>query len=350
MSDVAHKFAVAYPTAARLTADLRGRMQSTGLTLQSSRPASLGQRVSVRFKLKDSGAEFEALGDIVWVDDAVDAHGRRGVLVRGLALTAPEQQRLDALAHAAGAHDIEVHEIDAHHGHTPVVPAARPAAPQVVVTVGEATAPAFAAAAAGAPVAAAPAQEPKKSRKVLWIVLALLLLVMLSVGGWILWGGGLAWILERWGAVPADVARPMDDSVDWQAEPAMYVAPAPVSAPPPPPPPPKPVYARIVDFSYQQGPEYNKFTIEFDRAPRDYDTLMRVDPIRFELRISMGRIGLDKDPPQYFLPYSYVRTVSFDADGSDVIVSFLATQAYLPRPIVDLEGRELSILFRPEAD
>lgn len=348
MNDIAHKFAVAYPTAARLAADLRGRLHTTGLTLHSTRPAMLGQHVLVRFKLKDNGAEFDAAGDIVWVDEAVDANGRRAVLVRSLKLALPDQQRLDALAHGSGSHDIEVHEIDSHHA-SPGAQAPRPVVPQVVVSVGESTAPAFATAAAGMP-AAAPV-EPRKSRRWLWIVLGLVLALLVAIGAWIMWLGGWAWIMERWGSVPPEVARPVDDRVDWQAEPLMYVAPAPVSAPPPPPPPPpKPVFARIVDFEYQQGPEYNKFTIIFDRAPRDYDSLMRVDPIRFELRVSMGRIGLEKDPPQYFLPYSYVRTVSFDSDGSDVVISFLATQAYLPRPIVDLEGRELSVMFRPETE
>lgn len=347
MTDVAHKFAVAYPTATRLAADLRGRLLSTGLTLQSSRPASPGQHVSVRFKLKDSGSEFDALGDIVWVDDVVDANGRRGVLVRNLMLSTSELQRLESLLHTS-SHDIEVHEIDSPvNSNVPPI-AARASAPQALASVGEATAPAFASSAGSVSTSPLPPVQ-KKPRRALWIVLAILLLVLLSLGGWIMWGGGLAWLLERYGAVPADVARPMDDRIDWQSEPAMFVAPLPVSAPPPPP-PPKPVFAKIVDFEYQQGPDYNKFMIMFDRAPADYDSIMRVDPIRFELKIPRGRIGLDKDPPQYFLPYTYVRTVSFDIDESLVTVSFLATQGYLPRPIVDLEGRRLTVLFRPSAD
>ncbi len=336
MSSVHHKFAISYPTVQRFITDLNGRFATSGLTLKTAKQVLVGQKAAIHFRFPAEPAELVVHGDIAWVDDQLDpANNKLSFLIRNLQLTPQSQVKLNQVVGAnVGEEPIEdvSHDIP---GRVP--PAFNPDASLAGANQAAPAAPTPSAAEPNNKQVDAGNNKQKAAdakRKKILIAVTVVLVLISSVLVWLFALNGMQFMLSRFGTPPANIPAPLAAVSRFEPEPPLAKKVI-----------PKKVYpVRVKELEPIQGNAYNKFIVVMDKRPAGQIRGVSKDsPPRYVITIPGARVATEK--PQYFLPFTFVRTVQFDQVGSSVEITFLATQAYLPRVEYELDGRELAVMF-----
>jgi hypothetical protein len=331
---VQHQFAIRYPDLAVFPREVDERIAEQGLHLRTQKEIQVGERVGLQFRFPQREDPLLAVGAVGWVSAQPDEQGRRSLVVRDIVFDAASQQILDLVRRTPAVEEAEhvrAAAVPPRAAEPP--PAAAPAAPQAARPV-----PAATATAAAIDVTEAPEGDADARKRRIFIALAVLLVLLGSAAGWLFGLGGWRYVAMALLNPPA-LSMPEAPAVRGGVEPPLP-EPVVVAAPPPKPIPP----AVATSFDYFQRPGRNEFTISFNRAPRRVFTSRTTSPLVQTFYVERARVNLDK--AQYFLPYDLVRTVTFEEEGGNLRISFLAQRPdWLPNPIWELRGRELVVRF-----
>ncbi len=328
---VQHQFAIRYPDLAVFPREVDERIAEQGLHLRTQKEIQVGERVGLQFRFPQREDPLLAVGAVGWVSAQPDEQGRRSLVVRDIVFDAASQQILDLVRRTPAVEEAE------HVRAAAAAPRATAPAPAPTHTAPPATRPAPTAAAIDVTDSSTEG-DPDTRRRRIFIALAVLLVLLGSTAGWLFGLGGWRYVAMAL-LSPPPLTMPEAPAVRGGVEPPLP-EPAVVAAPTPKPTPP----AVATSFDYFQRPGRNEFTISFNRAPRRVFTSRTTSPLVQTFYVEKSRVNLDK--AQYFLPYDLVRTVTFEEEGGNLRISFLAQRPdWLPNPIWELRGRELVVRF-----
>lgn len=325
---IQHQFAIRYPDLAAFPGEVDGRIAEQGLHLRTQKEIQVGERVGLQFRFPQREDPLLAIGAVGWVSAQPDEQGRRSLVVRDIVFDAPSQQILDLVRRTPAVEEAE----PVRAGHAPAPAAAAPASsPAPTVRAPRAAEPS----AADEPAAA----DADARKRRIFIALAVLLVLAGSIAGWLFGLGGWRYVAMALLNPPA-LTMPDAPAVRGGVEPPL---PAPVVVEAPPPPKPVPP-AMATSFDYFQRPGRNEFTVTFNRPPGRVVTSRTTSPLVQNFYVEKARARLEK--AQYFLPYDLVRTVTFEEEGGNLRIGFLAQRPdWLPTPVWELRGRELVVRF-----
>lgn len=337
MNTVQHKFAVSYPNLGRFVHDFTAKIETTGLSLKTTKLVVVGQLVGMHFRFQDGTPEVLAFGDIAWVDSNADPSGKVSFLIKNIRLDDVSRQRIGQYVQSGGANAPEEVEEVTPAGFAPS-PSLPPAHEQAPVHHATSTPSPRGVPPITAPTPGNTSRAPKKKK----LIVALLLTVLFGgMAGWVFGLGGLEFIMSRFVKAPGKPLDPpaMIESITGIEPPLPAFRKAVKPRPKPRPVPP----GTLSEIDPVQGATFNKFILYFDRRPGSVDGNIFTDPPRYELVVRHARSAMKK--PQLFLPFTFIRTISAETDGDLLRVTFLATQKYVPRVVYEWDGNELTVMF-----
>lgn len=86
------KFALQYESVEVFVREFTGKISTKGLSLKTAKPIEIGDKVGLLFKIKQGDGVFTAQGEVAWIDDADAETGKKGLIIRNIALDAESKR------------------------------------------------------------------------------------------------------------------------------------------------------------------------------------------------------------------------------------------------------------------